>query len=197
MVTMANPPTTLITSAEFADRYGEDDRVELWRGVVVATSPNKPMHSKVAVRSATALGSCALETGTGEFWPPDAGLTIEEGPDTVVSPDLSFIPADVARRLNDDEPGFPFFVPPLVVEITSPNDSERGIAAKLTPYYAAGVTEIWWVRARQRTLTRCWGDRDPVVLRSGETLGDIAALPGFSMAVDDMFPLEELAGGEG
>ena len=194
MVTTVTPPSTLMTSAEFADRFGGDDLVELWRGVVVEMSPNKPMHNKISVRLSTILNSHALRAGVGEFWPPDAGLTIERGPDTVVSPDLSFIPADVARRMTDDEPSFPFYVPPLVVEIKSPNDSEREITAKLTLYYEAGVTEIWWVRPRQKTLTRHWADRDPVVLTAGATLDDVEALPGFAMVLDDIFPPEQPVG---
>ena len=192
MVTAAQAPPTLMTAAEFEERYGEDDRVELWRGVVVEMSPVKPTHNKVSVRLATILNHHALmRTGIGEFWPPDAGLTIQKGPDTVVSPDLSFVPADVSRRLDDDDPGFPFFVPPLVVEVKSPGDSEREIAEKLALYLAAGVAEVWWVRPKPKTITRYWADRDPVVLNVGDTLGDIAVLPGFSMAVDDVFPPEQ------
>ena len=197
MVTTTQAPTTLITSVQFAEMFGDDDQVELWRGVVVEMSPVKPMHNKVSVRLSTILNSHALGAGIGEFWPPDAGLTIEEGPDTVVSPDLSFVPADVAQRLNDDEPGFPFFVPLLVVEVKSPSDSEPRITAKLALYYAAGVREIWWVRPKPKTLTRYWADRDPVTLGLGDVLGDVDVLPGFSMAVDDMFPPERTTEGDG
>jgi len=196
MVTTTQAPTTLITSVQFEEMFCDDDRVELWRGVVVEMSPVKPMHNKVSVRLSTILNSHALGVGIGEFWPPDAGLTIEEGPDTVVSPDLSFVPADVALRLDDDEQGFPFFVPPLVVEIKSPSNSEPEITAKLSLYYAAGVREIWWVRPKPKTLTRYWIDRDPIVLRPGDTLKDIDVLPGFSMAVDDMFPPERTTRGD-
>ena len=193
MVSTVERTTTLFTTEQFAEMVGEDDRCELWRGVIVEMSPVKSTHSKVAFRLGTTLGAYALRTGVGEVWPGDAGLTIEDGPDTVVSPDLSFIPADVAARLSDDVPGFPRVVPPLAVEIKSPSDTEKEIAAKLAMYLDAGVGEIWWVRPRQRTITRHWPDRDPVVLRAGETVTDVAALPGFSMAVDDAFPPERPA----
>lgn len=195
MVTTAQAPTTLITSIEFEEMFGDDVRVELWRGVVVEMSPTKPTHGKIGIRLTLALGGYAMQTGLGEFWPEGSGFTILSQPDTVVAPDLSFIPADVAPTLTDENPGFPFFVPPLVVEIKSPSDSEPQITAKLSLYYAAGVREIWWVRPMPRTLTRYWADRDPVTLGLGDVLGDVEALPGFSMTVDDMFPPEQPTGG--
>ena len=197
MVTAVQTPPTAMTSVAFEERYGEDDRVELWRGVVVEMSPVEPTHNKIAYRLSAILSTYTMRTGIGEIWPGDAGLTIEREPDTVVSPDMTFVPAEAARGMTDDEPGFPFFVPPLVVEIKSPSDSEREITAKLSLYYTAGVAEIWWVRPRQRTLTRHWADRDPVVLRPGDTLGDVEALPGFSMRVDDIFPPEPPSAQEG
>ena len=58
-------------------------------------------------------------------------------------------------------------------------------------YYDAGVREIWWVRPRQKTLTRYWPDREPVVLGAEDTLADVDALPGFSMRVGDAFPPDD------
>jgi len=190
MVMTLNPPTTLISSVEFEKMFGEDDRVELWRGVLVEMSPVKPTHWKISFRLGMILGNHVLQAGIGEIASGEAGFTIEEGPDTVVAPDLTFVETEAARAMSDDVPGFPRYVPPLVVEIKSPSDSEPQITAKLSLYYAAGVAEIWWVRPRQKTLTRYWADREPVVLHAGDTLDDVDALPGFSMAVDEMFPAE-------
>ena len=195
MVTTTQAPTTLITSVEFEEMFGDDDRVELWRGVVVEMSPVRSTRWKITFRLGMILGNHVLQAGIGEIASGEAGFTIEEGPDTVVAPDLTFVAAEAAQAMTDDIPGFPRYVPPLVVEIKSPSDSEPQITAKLALYYAAGVREIWWVRPKPKTLTRYWADRDPVTLGLGDVLGDVEALPGFSMTVDDMFPPVEPMGG--
>lgn len=195
MVTAVQAPPTLMTSAEFEERYG-DERVELWRGVIVEMSPVRSTHWKVTFRLQLILGNHVMRAGIGEIASGEAGFTIEEGPDTVVAPDLTFVAAEAAGAMSDDIPGFPRYVPPLVVEVKSPSDSEPQITTKLSLYYAAGVREIWWVRPKAKTLTRYWADRDPATLRLGDVLDDVEALPGFSMAVDDIFPPERTTGGD-
>ncbi len=188
MVSAARTAAKLMTAEEFARESTDDARRELWRGVVVEMSPTKPVHSRVGFRLQAMLSAFVMRTGIGEIWPPDSGFTIEVEPDTVVSPDLAFVPQEIADRYEEDGPGFAEYVPPLVVETKSLFDREKEIAAKLAMYLGAGVGEVWWVRPKQRTLTRHWPDRDPIVLGLGEMVADVEALPGFEMAVDDIFP---------
>lgn len=190
MVTAARQPATLVTSAQFANMFGADDRVELWRGIVVEMSPVNHLHSRIAFRLNARLSMFVIEHGLGEVWPADTGYTIEVGPDTVVAPDLAFAPQAYAKTVTKMSRGFPFFIPPLVVEVKSPNDSEREIAEKLALYLAAGVGEIWWVRPMEETLTRQWLDRSPRTLGRDDLLDAVEALPGFSMEVRDVFPPE-------
>ena len=191
MVTAAERTTTLMTNEEFAVLSRDRVRRELWKGVVVEMSPVNHLHSRVAFRLSMSLGNVVVEHGLGEIWGADTGYTIELGPDTVVAPDLAFAPREYAETVTDASRGFPFFVPPLVVEVKSPDDREKEIAAKLAMYLGAGVGEVWWVRPKERTLTRHWPDRTPVVLGSGETVDDVEVLPGFSMQIDDMFPPDD------
>ena len=117
----------------------------------------------------------------------EVGYVVQRGPDTVVAPDLTLVPADYLASLPYDSEGFHPLIPPLVVEVKSPTDREVEIAAKLTLYLESGIPEVWWVRPKQRTITRHWPDRDPVVLGPNDTLTDVDAIPGVSISLDQLF----------
>ena len=54
-------------------------------------------------------------------------------------------------------------------------------------YLQSGVGEVWWVRPKQRTITRHWPGRDPIVLGSSDVLTDVEAIPGVSISLAELF----------
>ena len=189
MVAVAKPPTPLVTADDLLAMPSDDlVRRELWRGVLVAMSPAGGPHPSIGLRLLRALDAAATASGVGEMWAFDAGYRLTTAPDTVVAPDLALVPAAYAANITVDSEGFHQVIPPLVIEIKSPSDREGQIAAKLALYFECGVPEIWWVRPKQRTITRHWPDRDPVVLGSNDILTDVEAIPGVSIALAELFP---------
>jgi Uma2 family endonuclease len=82
----------------------------------------------------------------------------------------------------------------FAVEVRSENDygraAERKIAAKIADYFAAGTLVVWDVDLLSPDVVR--KDRadapdQPEIFRRGERADAEPAVPGWQMAVDDLF----------
>ena len=116
-------------------------------------------------------------------------------------PDFSFTPKSrrsgpLLRRGYSDVP------PALVVEAISPGNTAAEMARKRGTYFAHGVDRVWELdEDADGPLVRVYSAvEESVTLRPGDTLTGEPVLPGFAVAVADLFvdPFadgEEAAGG--
>lgn len=163
-------------------------RYELLRGELVPMSPTGRSHTVIAAIIASELMLWARRTGLSEVAGADGGFIISRGPDTVFVPDAAFTRFDRLPAESDPEKDVP--VPPdLAVEVVSPNDRRRNVAAKVGTYLRAGVRFVWVVGSRARTVTVHAADAESRTLGRSDTLDGGDALPGFSVAVTELFPL--------
>jgi Uma2 family endonuclease len=101
-------------------------------------------------------------------------------------PDVSFVRSG---RLPGNKPpeGHMEIVPDLVAEVVSPNDNAVDIEQRLTDFMRAGVPLAWIIYPQTRQVYVF--HQGPAALRLGE--GDILegedVLPGFSLALKDLF----------
>ena len=77
--------------------------------------------------------------------------------------------------------------PDLAVEVVSPSDSANEIQEKVNEYLDVGVRLIWVVYPIQHTVTVYAADRAGRLLNEADTLDGGDVLPGFSLAVADIF----------
>ncbi len=84
--------------------------------------------------------------------------------------------------------------PVFAVEVRSEGDygprAEADIAEKRADYFAAGTLVVWDVDLLADDVVRVYRSTDPehpTVYRRGETAEAEPAVPGWSMAVDDLF----------
>lgn len=122
----------------------------------------------------------------GHMTGSDGGYILEENPQTVVSPDFGFVrkerlPHGFSAR------GFCPTSPDLAVEVISPTDQKSDIAKKQELYRRAGVPLVWWVDPERRTVTVHWIGQEPEVLDVSSTLDGGDVLPGFTLAVEEIF----------
>jgi Uma2 family endonuclease len=82
----------------------------------------------------------------------------------------------------------------FAVEVRSEEDdgpnAERRLAAKRADYFAAGTLVVWDVDVLRAGFVRAYRATDPLtptVYRRGECAEAEPAVPGWSMAVDDLF----------
>ena len=118
----------------------------------------------------------------------EAGFKMEEAPDTVRFPDLAFVvqsrlPAQ-GRRLPV---GFLEGAPDLAVEMLSPANTTSEIRKKLALYFATGASLAWVVHPAKRTVIVHQPDQEPRLLEEGDVLDGGDVLPGFALALTDLF----------
>jgi Uma2 family endonuclease len=79
-------------------------------------------------------------------------------------------------------------MPDLAIEVKSPNDSFKKLRDKAAYYLANGTRVVWLVYPAQRIITVLTADSEDI-LGIDDTLDGGDVLPGFRMAVKDVFKL--------
>jgi Uma2 family endonuclease len=181
----AAPPK--LTAEEFfrLPEPPDGSKQELVRGEIVTMPPPGFRHSEVQVAIASELRSFARLHKLGRVT-VESGVITEEDPDTVRGPDVAFwgveaLPAEQSPVGYADVPAH------LVVEVMSPSDSRRKVAAKVAEYLASGSRMAWVVDFEDRSVT--------VYRKAGEgrlpwedaTITDEDVLPGFECRVAEFF----------
>jgi Uma2 family endonuclease len=117
----------------------------------------------------------------------DGGYTLERNPPTVLAPDAGFVNRD---RLppRDERRKYLELAPDLVVEVISPSDRGGAVHEKVMLWLSYGVRMLWLVNPMKESVTVYRPDRGPILLHKGSTLHGDDVLPGFTMAVADVFP---------
>ncbi len=105
---------------------------------------------------------------------------------TAVDIDVAVISAELADSEVDDSWMYEG-IPILAVEILSPYDTIKEIAAKLKKYRECGVPIVWVVDTDLRTVTEHRPDREPKLFTKADTLAAEPHLPGFSCRVAEFF----------
>ncbi|MDB5350712.1 MAG: hypothetical protein JWN86_1959 [Planctomycetota bacterium] len=78
-------------------------------------------------------------------------------------------------------------IPNLAVEVLSESNTKKEMAAKLADYFACGVELVWYVDPQKKTVRAYTApDRSRLVRESG-TLDGGTVLPGFALALRDLF----------
>lgn len=183
---MATTITGLMTAEELERLEDDGYRYELIEGVLHRMSPASFRPSNIAVRFAARLVVFADEHGLGEVTGADGGYVLRRDPDTVLAPDVAFVRTERLPSAEEQEHFAPV-VPDLVVEVVSPSDSMTKVDDKVERYLAAGVGLVWVFHPRRRTVTVRRANRPVRVLWEGDVLDGEDVLPGFVLAVSDIF----------
>ena len=150
---MSSVATRTVTGAEFArlPEPAHGGKMELIRGEVVTMAPVGPEHGESAVRLGYSLHQFGHENHLGRTR-VETGYWLGSDPDHILAPDVSFVAAKrvLEERLKE---GFVDRPPSLAVEVTSPNDKDYEVNAKVADYLAAGVDRVWVVRPELRSVT--------------------------------------------
>ncbi len=127
-----------------------------------------------------------IQTRAGDVVPEQTFQCFPDDPGGVRRPDVAFVAA--GRLPVPWPPGHVRVRPDLAVEVTSPNDEVDELELKLADYRSAGVPLVWVVIPAVRLVRVLRLDGSVAHLRDGDTLDGDAVLPGFAVAVADLFP---------
>lgn len=180
--------TKIATIADLA-RIAENGKAELIDGVVVEMSPTGFLPNYVAGEIYSSLREYARRTKRGYAIGDNAGFVVDLPHRQSFSPDAAFYTGlPTGMRFLEGAPIF-------AVEVRSENDygkqAERELAEKRADYFATGTLVIWDVDVLSDDIIRVYradASETPTIYRRGDSAEAEPAVPGWSLAVDDLFP---------
>ena len=181
---------TLLTADEFYDFCCKNDgRYELVRGEVIELAPTNDQHGEISSNIATAFNNYSRPRGVGRTR-VETGYRLEQGPDTVRGPDVSFVllPRGAGVTLTGR---FVPNAPDIAVEVVSPSNTASEIMRKVQEYLAAGSQRVWVVYPTTSTASRRviihYPSGATVTYSGDDVITDEELLPGFSLPLAEIF----------
>ena len=174
----------LMTAEELLLLPDDDMKRELIRGVLTEDMPPGYEHGVVENRIAWLLTNCSEENDYGEVATGDSGFVLERGPDTVRGPDVAWV---APGRIEGWVRGFAELAPDLVLEVRSPNDSQRHMAERAMMWLSHGVRMAVVADPGPVALTVYRPGEPPQVLGEFDAFDGGDMLPGFTAPVWSFF----------
>lgn len=176
------------TRATIEDLYKVEGKAELVNGEIVCMSPTGGRPGIAGGEIFASLREYARRTGQGRAFPDGVGFQVHLPHRESFSPDAAWYvgPAPDMR--------FPQGAQVFAVEIRSEHDygqrAERAMQEKRADYFAAGTLVVWDADLQSEDVIRSYKASDPenpVIFRRGEIADAEPAVPGWRMAVDELF----------
>lgn len=182
------------TRATIEDLYKVEGKAELVNGEIVYMPPSGDEPSSAGFEIATSLKEYARRIGTGRAYPDGTGFHVHLPHREAFGPDAAYhIGQRTGMRFLEGAPIF-------AVEVRSENDygraAEDKIKEKRADYFACGTLVVWDVDLLSQDVIKSYKASDPehpMIFRRGDIADAEPAVPGWRMAVNDLF--EELGAG--
>lgn len=177
--------------ATLDDLYREEGKAELIGGRIMRLMASGHLPAAVAEEIFVSLRVHQKSSKRGVAHADGVGYAVPELPSgrESFSPDASYyegpLPADRMRFIDG--------APTFAAEVRSENDygaaAEAEMEAKRTDYFAAGTLVVWDVDPRAETVAayQASAPTQPVIFHRGDIADAEPAVPGWRMAVDEIF----------
>ena len=174
--------------ATIDDLYRVPGKAELVDGEIVLMSPTGAAPGYAGDVIFVSLFAHARATGRGRAIGDNKAFRVRLPRRESFSPDTAFYVGP--------DPGMKFYegAPVFAVEVRSEGDygpaAERAMAAKRADYFQAGTLVVWDVDLLSPDVVKVYRASDPatpMVFRRGQVAEAEPAVPGWTMAVDDLF----------
>jgi Uma2 family endonuclease len=176
------------TRATIADLYKVEGKAELVNGEIVHMPPSGDDPGFASLEIATSLRAYTRRTKRGRAYGDGTGFHVHLPDREAFSPDVAY---HVGPRTGLR---FPEGAPIFAVEVRSEGDygpaAEHAMAAKRADYFACGTLVVWDVDLVSEDVIKVYRTSDPdnpTIYRRGEIAEAEPAVPGWRMAVDELF----------
>ncbi len=183
---MMTTKSILATAAELLELPDDGYRYELVRGELRKMPPAGAYHGRTALKIGASLLNYVSANQLGEVYATETGFRIGSDPDHVRAPDAAFVRRERVAAAGEVAGYWPG-APDLAVEVISPSDRYTEVEEKVDDWLAAGTRLVALVNPRNRTVTLRRPGQDPVILTEPDTLDGGDVVPGWQMAVSDLF----------
>jgi Uma2 family endonuclease len=161
---------------------------ELDNGRLIIMPPPGDIHGAVESNITTDLKVQGERRRLGKVRCGEVSIVLWRDPDRVVSADAVFI-ANQSLPVRLSKEGYLETIPDLVAEVRSKNDTLSEVLKKVKDYLTAGVRVVWVLDPAKRTVTAHRRGKRPEVFSENDTLTVEDVMPGFRVAVRDIFQL--------
>jgi len=183
-----NISTSFEATIEDLYHVPEHGKAEIVNGELVVMAPTGALPSRASSKIWLSLYQYEQQTGKGIAVGDNAGFKVNLPNRKSFSPDAAFY---TGNQLD-----MKFFegAPLFAAEVRSEHDygalAEREMATKRADYFMAGTLVVWDVDLLAEEVIRVYRAHDlykPTVYRRGEIAEAEPALPGWTMAVNELF----------
>jgi Uma2 family endonuclease len=175
-----------VTADELLHLPDDGFRYELVQGELRQMKPAGNVHGRVAMSFAWRLARYVEENQLGTVYAAETGFRLASDPDTVRAPDVAFVSRARVEALGEVE-GFWPEAPDLAVEAVSPGDSYSEVEEKVFAWLDASTKMVVVINPRQRSATVYKSPTDIVALTEADVLAGGDVVPGFELAVREIF----------
>ena len=176
--------------ATIDDLYKVEGKAELVNGEIVKMSPTGGLPNYAAQEISFSLREYSKRRKKGYAVGDNAAFVVNLPNRKSFSPDAAFYVGDITMKFFEGAPVF-------AVEVRSESDygpkAERDMAKKRADYFTAGTQVVWDVDLQSDDVVKVYRSSDPnspKIYRRGEMAEAEPAVPGWTMAVDDLFVKE-------
>ncbi|MEG4967240.1 Uma2 family endonuclease [Microcoleus sp. B6-A1] len=184
-------PSTRLTVADLEQLQGIlcqahlDYQLELVDGKIIIMGPSDIVSSEIGAELVSLLRNWVKPRKLGRVFESSGGFILPNS--NVTAPDVSFVTAD---RLKQSKRYFAELVPDLVVEIKSQSDRLKPLREKILSFIELGAKVGILIDPDKRTVTIYTPQAEPVVLRDGDMISIPELLPGWEVAVTELWPID-------
>jgi Uma2 family endonuclease len=180
-----NPTPGQATEEDVLAIFNREKRLcELVDGVLVEKTVGY-LDSYLALEIGAILRDFAKKKGLGVVLGADSMARLSRG--LVRIPDVSFVPWEPDSPRNVTDKPMLTKAPALAVEVLSPSNTRQEMERKLRDYFEAGVRLVWYLDPRRRMVTVYRSVEDWFVVDEEHSLDGGDVLPGFRLALKELF----------
>ena len=184
-------PSTRLTVADLEQLQGIlceahlDYQLELVDGKIIIRGPSDIVSSEIGAEFGRLLLNWVKPRKLGRVFESSGGFILPNS--NLTAPDVSFVTAD---RLKHSKRYFAELVPDLVVEIKSQSDRLKPLREKIQSFIELGAKVGILIDPDKRTVTIYTPKAEPVILRDGDMISIPELLPGWEIAVTELWPID-------
>jgi Uma2 family endonuclease len=184
-------PSTRLTVADLEQLQGIlceahlDYQLELVDGKIIIIGPSDIVSSEIGAEFGRLLRNWVKPRKLGRVFESSGGFILPNS--DLRAPDVSFV---TAHRLKQSKRYFAELVPDIVVEIKTQSHRLKPLREKIQSFIELGAKVGILIDPDKRTVTIYTPTAEPVVLRDGDTISIPELLPGWEIAVTELWPID-------